>query len=78
MVRVGAGTHVDQQMDSWEKLLEGWVWGQTVSVTACHARRNLFTRLESAGYMGHYSMAYGSTEQRIEYRDYLCKLVTPG
>lgn len=39
---------------------------------------NLFTRLENAGYRGHYSMAYGSDEQRIESRDYLCTLVAPG
>ena len=39
---------------------------------------NLFTRLENAGYRGHYSMAYGSDEQRIESRDYLCALVAQG
>ena len=32
---------------------------------------NLFTRLESAGYKGHYSMAYGSDEERIESRNQL-------
>ena len=35
---------------------------------------NLFTRLEDAGYKGHYSMAYGSDEQRIESRNYLSTL----
>ena len=32
---------------------------------------NLFNRLESAGYKGHYSMAYGSDEERIESRNQL-------
>ena len=36
---------------------------------------NLFTRLETAGYRGHYSMAYGSDEQRIESRNSLSTLV---
>lgn len=36
---------------------------------------NLFTRLENAGYKGHYSMAYGSDEQRIESREFLSTLV---
>jgi len=36
---------------------------------------NLFTRLENAGYKGHYSMAYGSDEQRIESRNQLSQLV---
>lgn len=35
---------------------------------------NLFTRLENAGYKGHYSMAYGSDEQRIESRNQLSTL----
>ena len=35
---------------------------------------NLFTRLENAGYKGHYSMAYGSNEQRIESRNQLSQL----
>ncbi len=33
MVRVGAGTHVYEQLESWEKLPEGWVLGQTAIVT---------------------------------------------
>jgi sugar phosphate isomerase/epimerase len=36
---------------------------------------NLFTRLESTGYKGHYSMAYGSDEQRIDSRNQLSTLV---
>jgi hydroxypyruvate isomerase len=36
---------------------------------------NLFTRLENFGYKGHYSMAYGSDEQRIESRNQLSALV---
>lgn len=36
---------------------------------------NLFTRLENAGYKGHYSMAYGTDDQRIESRDQLSTLV---
>ena len=36
---------------------------------------NLFNRLEGAGYRGHYSMAFGSNEQRIESRERLCGLV---
>ena len=36
---------------------------------------NLFTRLESTGYKGHYSMAYGSDEQRIDSRHQLSTLV---
>ena len=35
---------------------------------------NLFTRLEGTGYKGHYSMAYGSDEQRIESRNQLSTL----
>jgi sugar phosphate isomerase/epimerase len=35
---------------------------------------NLFARLENAGYKGHYSMAYGSDEQRIESRNFLSTL----
>jgi sugar phosphate isomerase/epimerase len=35
---------------------------------------NLFTRLETTGYKGHYSMAYGSDEQRIESRNHLATL----
>ena len=35
---------------------------------------NLFTRLENAGYKGHYSMAYGSDAQRIESRNRLAEL----
>ncbi|MDA1279726.1 MAG: sugar phosphate isomerase/epimerase [Chloroflexi bacterium] len=37
--------------------------------------KNLFTRLETAGYKGHYSMAYGSDEQRIASRNQLSQLV---
>ena len=36
---------------------------------------NLFNRLESAGYKGHYSMAYGSDAERIESRNHLSSLV---
>ena len=35
---------------------------------------NLFTRLENAGYKGHYSMAYVSDAQRIESRNRLAEL----
>ena len=35
---------------------------------------NLFSRLETAGYKGHYSMAYGSDKQRIESRNQLSTL----
>lgn len=34
-----------------------------------------FKSLESAGYTGHYSMAYGSPDEKIESRDYLAGLV---
>lgn len=37
--------------------------------------KNVFSRLESAGYTGHYSMAYGSPEQKIESREKLAGLV---
>ena len=36
--------------------------------------QKLFTRLESAGYKGHYSMAYGSDDQRIDSRNQLSRL----
>jgi len=37
--------------------------------------KNLFTRLESAGYTGHYSMAYGSDAERVVSRDHLSSLI---
>ena len=33
MVRVGASTRVYEQLESWEKLPEGWVLAQTAIVT---------------------------------------------
>ncbi|GIT02573.1 MAG: hypothetical protein CM1200mP27_11980 [Chloroflexota bacterium] len=33
MVRVGAGIRVYEQLETWEKLPEGWVLGQTAIVT---------------------------------------------
>ena len=44
MVRVGAGTHVYEQVESWEKLPEGWVLGQTAIVTDKADRVYLFNR----------------------------------
>ena len=44
MVRVGAGTHVYEQLESWEKLPEGWVLGQTGIVTDSQDRVYLFNR----------------------------------
>jgi len=44
MVRVGAGTHVYEQMEDWEKLPEGWVLGQTAIVTDKSDRVYLFNR----------------------------------
>ena len=35
---------------------------------------NMFNRLESAGYKGHYSMAYGSDQERIDSRNHLISL----
>ncbi|PKB72104.1 MAG: hypothetical protein BZY87_01850 [SAR202 cluster bacterium Io17-Chloro-G6] len=46
MVRVGAGTHVYEQVESWEKLPEGWVLGQTAIVTDSQDRVYLFNRGE--------------------------------
>ena len=46
MVRVGAGTHVYEQLESWEKLPEGWVLGQTAIVTDSQDRVYLFNRGE--------------------------------
>ena len=36
---------------------------------------NMFNRLENAGYKGHYSMAYGSDQERIDSRNHLVSLV---
>jgi sugar phosphate isomerase/epimerase len=36
---------------------------------------NMFNRLENAGYKGHYSMAYGSYQERIDSRNHLVSLV---
>ena len=44
MVRVGAGTHVYEQVENWEKLPEGWVLGQTAIVTDSQDRVYLFNR----------------------------------
>jgi len=44
MVRVGAGTHVYEQVEDWEKLPEGWVLGQTAIVTDSQDRVYLFNR----------------------------------
>ena len=46
MVRVGAGTHVYEQVESWEKLPDGWELGQTAIVTDSHDRVYLFNRGE--------------------------------
>ena len=46
MVRVGAGTHVYEQVEDWEKLPEGWVLGQTAIVTDSQDRVYLFNRGE--------------------------------
>ena len=46
MVRVGAGTHVYEQVESWEKLPEGWALGQTAIVTDSQDRVYLFNRGE--------------------------------
>jgi sugar phosphate isomerase/epimerase len=35
---------------------------------------NMFNRLENAGYKGHYSMAYGSDQERIDSRNHLVSL----
>jgi sugar phosphate isomerase/epimerase len=35
----------------------------------------LFKSLESAGYTGHYSMAYGSLEQKVSSRNWLAGLI---
>ncbi|MDA1127997.1 MAG: peptidyl-alpha-hydroxyglycine alpha-amidating lyase family protein [Chloroflexi bacterium] len=44
MVRVGASTRVYEQLESWEKLPEGWVLGQTAIVTDSQDRVYLFNR----------------------------------
>jgi len=46
MVRVGASTRVYEQLESWEKLPEGWVLGQTAIVTDSQDRVYLFNRGE--------------------------------
>ena len=46
MVRVGAGTHVYEQVENWEKLPEGWALGQTAIVTDSQDRVYLFNRGE--------------------------------
>ena len=44
MVRVGAGIRVYEQLETWEKLPEGWVLGQTAIVTDSQDRVYLFNR----------------------------------
>ncbi len=46
MVRVGAGTHIYEQLESWEKLPDGWSLGQTAIVTDSQDRVYLFNRGE--------------------------------
>ena len=46
MVRVGAGTHVYEEVENWEKLPEGWALGQTAIVTDSQDRVYLFNRGE--------------------------------
>ena len=44
MVRVGAGIRVYEQLETWEKLPDGWVLGQTAIVTDSQDRVYLFNR----------------------------------
>ncbi|NQW24300.1 MAG: hypothetical protein HQ475_12740 [SAR202 cluster bacterium] len=44
MVRVGASIRVYEQLETWEKLPEGWVLGQTAIVTDSQDRVYLFNR----------------------------------
>ena len=37
--------------------------------------KSCLNRLESAGYRGHYSMAYGSPAEKIASRDHLSSLI---
>ena len=37
--------------------------------------KSCFNRLESSGYRGHYSMAYGSPEEKIKSRQHLASLM---